>query len=110
MTTLPIDSVREQSAPGEITHRWEEALATLPPAIRSQVRRDEPLSRHTTLRVGGPADFFLYATETDALAEVVALAQRRGLPHFLLGEGSNVCASDAGVRGMVLRNACRSAE
>jgi UDP-N-acetylmuramate dehydrogenase len=40
---------------------------------------------------------------------VAALAQRLNLPYFLLGEGSNVCAADRGVRGLVLRNACRNA-
>ena len=65
---------------------------------------------HTYLRVGGPADLFYRATETDALAEVAALAQRHGLPLFMLGEGTNVCVSDRGVRGMVLQNACRHAE
>jgi UDP-N-acetylmuramate dehydrogenase len=89
---------------------WEEALARLSPEVRAQIRFGEPLSRHTTLRVGGPADYFLYATEVAHLAEVVALAQRCYLPHFLLGDGSNVCVSDAGVRGLVIRNACQKAE
>ncbi len=89
---------------------WEEALPLLSPPVRAAVRQNEPLSRHTTLRVGGPADYFLNATDTDTLAEVAALAQRFALPHFMLGEGSNVCAADAGVRGLVLRNACQQAE
>jgi UDP-N-acetylmuramate dehydrogenase len=89
---------------------WEDALALLSPGVRAAVRRAEPLRRHTTLRVGGPADYFLDATDTAMLAEVAALAQREDLPHFLLGEGSNVCVSDAGVRGFVLRNGCQRAE
>jgi UDP-N-acetylmuramate dehydrogenase len=89
---------------------WEEALPRLSPAVRAAIRRDEPMARHTTLRVGGPADYFFLAAEADSLAEVAALAQRFALPHFVLGEGSNVCVSDAGVRGLVLRNACRQAE
>lgn len=68
------------------------------------------MRRHTTLRVGGPADFFLLATETDIFAEVAALGQRYGLPLFLLGEGSNVCVSDRGMRGLVLKNACQQVE
>jgi UDP-N-acetylmuramate dehydrogenase len=89
---------------------WEEALPLLSPSVRATLRRDEPLRSYTTLRVGGPADYFLNATDTDTLAEVAALAQRYALPHFVLGEGSNVCVSDAGVRGLVLRNTCRQAE
>jgi UDP-N-acetylmuramate dehydrogenase len=93
-----------------IPQSWEEALPLLSSAVRAAVRRAEPMARYTTLRVGGPADLFVNATEIDALAEVAALAQRYHLPHFLLGEGSNVCISDAGVRGLVLRNACLHAE
>ncbi|HLV81575.1 MAG TPA: UDP-N-acetylmuramate dehydrogenase [Chthonomonadaceae bacterium] len=89
---------------------WEEALPLLSPAARAALHRGEPLCRHTTLRVGGPADYFLDATDADIFAEVAALAQRHGLPHFLLGEGSNVCVSDAGVRGLVLKNGCRRVE
>lgn len=88
---------------------WSEALDGLSPGARAAIRTDEPLCRHTTLRVGGPADYFLDATDVDILAEVAAVAQQFSLPHFLLGEGSNVCVSDAGVRGLVLRNACRRA-
>src|SRR5256885_3187554 len=89
---------------------WQEALSQLSPTARAAVRVDEPLRGYTTLRVGGPADYFVNATDADTLAEVAALAQRLNLPLFLLGEGSNVCVSDAGVRGMVLRNACRRFE
>ena len=64
---------------------------------------------YTSLRVGGPADYFLNATDTDTLSEVAILAQRYRLPHFVLGAGSNICVSDAGIRGMVLRNACEQA-
>jgi len=88
---------------------WAEAMGLLSPATRALVRRDEPMHRHTTLRVGGPADYYLHAEEAEVLAEVAALAQRLNLPHFLLGEGSNICVADAGVRGLMLHNGCRRA-
>ena len=68
------------------------------------------MRNHTYLRVGGPADLFYTAWETDALAEITALAQRHDLPLFILGEGTNVCVSDRGVRGFVVQNACRHAK
>ncbi len=68
------------------------------------------MCRHTYLRVGGPADLFFAAMEADALAEVAAVAQRHHLPLFVLGEGTNICVSDRGVRGMVVQNACRRCE
>src|SRR5438045_9788188 len=86
---------------------WQEAFSQLSPAVRAAVRVDEPLRGYTTLRVGGPADYFVNATETDTLAEVAALGQCLNLPLFLLGEGSYVCIGDAGVRGIVLHNGCR---
>ena len=88
---------------------WAAALPLLSSEVRAAVRRDEPMRRHTYLRVGGPADYYYHATNTDALAEVAIVAQRHDLPIFLLGEGSNVCVSDAGIRGLVLRNDCRNA-
>ena len=54
---------------------WEQALERLSPHSRAQVVRNEPLSRHTTLRVGGPAEFFLFARDLDTMAEVAALGQ-----------------------------------
>lgn len=89
--------------------RWEQALGLLSAETQRCVRRDEPMRRHTSLRVGGPADYYLEAKTPDTLAEAAALAQRLHLPCFMLGEGSNLCVSDRGIRGMVLRNACRHA-
>lgn len=89
---------------------WNLALERLSPGTRGLVRREEPMRRHTTLRVGGPADFYIPAVDLDTLAEVAAVAQRYALPHFLLGEGSNICVSDAGLRGLVLHNRCQWAE
>jgi UDP-N-acetylmuramate dehydrogenase len=85
---------------------WDAIIAAFSPAARACVRRDEPLSRHTTLRVGGPADVFVCASEPDVFAEVAGAAQRLRLPHVVLGEGSNVCVGDRGFRGIVLHNAC----
>jgi UDP-N-acetylmuramate dehydrogenase len=70
-------------------------------------RRGEPLSRHTSLRVGGPADLYVKATTVDAVVTWVRLARERDLPApLVLGRGSNVLASDRGVRGVVIEVAC----
>lgn len=66
------------------------------------IRRDEPLAKRTTLRVGGPADFYIEpASETD-LAAVLKLCGRRETPFFVLGRGSNLLVRDGGVRGVVI--------
>ncbi len=66
--------------------------------------------RYTTLRVGGPADVYYRATDSDSFATVIAVAQRLNAPYFVLGGGSNVCISDSGIRGLVVHNECRRCE
>jgi UDP-N-acetylmuramate dehydrogenase len=67
------------------------------------VLEHEPLSRHTTLQVGGPADWFVDVPSVGDLAAVIAAAREAGLPITLLGGGSNVIVSDSGIRGVVVR-------
>lgn len=66
------------------------------------IRRDEPLARRTTLRVGGPADVYVEpATEAD-LAAVIKICHDHGLNFFILGRGSNLLVRDGGFRGVVI--------
>lgn len=67
------------------------------------VREQEPLHRHTTLRTGGPARFYIETTSEADIQEAVRFAQARGLPDFVLGDGSNVLARDMGFDGVVIR-------
>jgi UDP-N-acetylmuramate dehydrogenase len=64
--------------------------------------RDEPLARFTTMRVGGPADLFAAAHNVFELRALVKLARARAVPYTLLGRGSDVVISDAGVRGLLI--------
>lgn len=69
------------------------------------LRFDEPMSAHTTFRVGGPADAWFRPTgprAVDAMGAVLRAARTEGLPVFVLGGGANVVVSDRGVRGIVL--------
>jgi len=72
--------------------------------IGVKTSRDEPLARFTTMRVGGPADLFAVAHNAFELRALVRFARGRELPHLLLGRGSDVVISDAGVRGLVIQN------
>lgn len=90
--------------------RIDAFLALLPARLRAGIVRDEPMSRHTSLRVGGPADLYIRVTASDDLALLVAAAQKLQLPHFVLGGGTNICVSDRGIRGLVVRNACEAFE
>ncbi len=74
------------------------------------IREHEPLSRHTTLRTGGPARFFVEAASPAEIREGIGFARERALPVFVLGGGSNVLARDEGYPGLVLRVANRGVE
>jgi UDP-N-acetylmuramate dehydrogenase len=71
--------------------------------IGVKTSRDEPLARFTTMRVGGPADLFATAHNIHELRALVRFARSRGLAHHLLGRGSDLVISDAGMRGLVIQ-------
>ncbi len=66
------------------------------------IRHGEPLARRTTLRVGGPADWYVEPASEADLAAVLAFCNERHLPFFILGRGSNLLVKDAGFRGVVI--------
>ncbi len=72
-----------------------------------ELRVSQPLARHTTFGIGGPADLFLTVRSADALARATNAAQESGVPTFVLGSGSNILVADAGIRGLVLDNRAR---
>jgi UDP-N-acetylmuramate dehydrogenase len=67
------------------------------------VRFDEPLAPHTTLKVGGPADFFVEPRDEEQLAAAFRAARECDVPVRFLGSGANLLVRDEGVRGAVLR-------
>jgi UDP-N-acetylenolpyruvoylglucosamine reductase len=66
------------------------------------VRRNEPMAKHTTLRVGGPADFYVEPASEADLAAVLKFCHEHGLKFFILGRGSNLVVRDGGFRGVVI--------
>jgi UDP-N-acetylmuramate dehydrogenase len=68
----------------------------------ARVRFGEPLSRHTSFRIGGPADVWVEADTAEELAALFGLARASGEPVLTLGSGTNVLVSDRGVRGIVV--------
>src|SRR5205809_1039737 len=66
------------------------------------VRLYEPLSKHTTLRVGGPAQFWVEPRNETALSELIRFCRRDNLPLFVIGRGSNLLVRDGGIRGVVV--------
>lgn len=66
------------------------------------IRRDEPLAKRTTLRVGGPADVYVEPASEADLAAVLKLCTARDEMFFVLGRGSNLLVRDGGIRGVVI--------
>ena len=71
--------------------------------IRGDVRFKEPLSFHTSLRIGGPADIFVIPQDLDDIRHALAFAYREQLPVNVIGGGNNLLVHDAGVHGVVLK-------
>jgi UDP-N-acetylmuramate dehydrogenase len=71
--------------------------------IRGEVRFKEPLSFHTSLRIGGPADIFVVPQDVDDIRHALLFADREQLPVAVIGGGNNLLVKDRGVRGVVLR-------
>jgi UDP-N-acetylmuramate dehydrogenase len=67
-----------------------------------KVKTDEPLGRYTSMKIGGPADYFLQVQDDVALRQLLPLLKRDGATVYVLGNGSNVLVSDSGVRGAIL--------
>jgi UDP-N-acetylmuramate--alanine ligase len=69
---------------------------------QGDVRLYEPLSKHTTLRVGGPAQFWVEPRNESAFAELIRFCRCESLPLFVVGRGSNLLVKDGGILGVVV--------
>ncbi|HVV85685.1 MAG TPA: UDP-N-acetylmuramate dehydrogenase [Kofleriaceae bacterium] len=78
------------------------ARAALRELLPGDLRFDEPMRRHTTAKIGGPADVFAMPSSIERLEALVRWCAARGLPVTVVGGGSNLLVRDAGVRGVVL--------
>lgn len=66
------------------------------------VRLYEPMAKHTTLKVGGPAQFWVEPRTEEAFAQLIRLCREDNLPIFVIGRGSNLLVRDGGIRGVVI--------
>src|SRR5438270_195712 len=71
--------------------------------IRGEVRFKEPLSFHTSLRIGGPADIFVVPQDVEDIRHALMFADREQLPVAVVGGGNNLVVRDRGIRGVVLK-------
>ncbi len=69
-----------------------------------KIQHNIPLSHFTTYRIGGPADLFVSPKNRAELIEALSYVRDHAIPYFILGTGANILVSDAGFRGLVIRN------
>ncbi len=81
---------------GEADRKWLRDL------LADRVVFDEPMARHTSLRIGGPADALALPATVDQLIRLVCRARQKGLPLTVLGGGTNVLVTDKGIRGITV--------
>ena len=67
-----------------------------------QILENEPMNKHTSFKVGGPARFFAKAESIEDLKAAMTLAREKSLPYFILGNGTNLLVSDKGFDGVVI--------
>lgn len=69
---------------------------------KEQIRLHEPMARHTTFGIGGPADCFLMPADREELRRVCAVIREEEMPFFIVGGGANLLVRDGGIRGAVI--------
>lgn len=80
-------------------HKIAESLRAIYP---ERFLENEPMSRHTTFRVGGPADMMFFPASAQELVEVLRLAREAGVESHVVGNGSNLLVRDGGIRGLTI--------
>ena len=68
-----------------------------------EIKQNEPLSKHTTFAIGGPAKYFAVAKTKEEVLEAIDFAEKKKLPFFVLGGGSNILINDTGYDGLIIK-------
>ena len=72
-------------------------------AGEENVLQDEPMSGHTTFRIGGPADFFVTPSKAEEIRRIIELCRAEKVPYYVVGNGSNLLVGDKGYRGVIIQ-------
>ncbi|HJF93425.1 UDP-N-acetylmuramate dehydrogenase [Lachnospiraceae bacterium DSM 108991] len=81
----------------DFEHRLEQAVGA------DRVLREEPMKKHTTFRIGGPAQYMVMPRTKEEVQEVIRLCRKEEMPWYIIGNGSNLLVSDRGYRGVVIQ-------
>ncbi len=83
-----------------MTQEFEKRLQAICPSL---YKRDEPMSKHSTFKTGGMADFFITPSSRDMVIQLLLLCDSCQMPYTIVGRGSNILVSDQGIRGAVIQ-------
>ena len=67
------------------------------------IRRNEPMDKHTSLHIGGEADYFVNPSTIDEINAIINLCSSKSVPYYIMGNGSNLLVSDKGFRGLIIK-------
>lgn len=70
---------------------------------KKNIKTNEPMSRHTSFKIGGPADFLVTPENRGELARLVKVLKEKDIPSFIMGNGSNLLVTEKGIRGVVIK-------
>ena len=70
---------------------------------KENIKYDEPMSKHTSFKVGGLAECYVKIDDVNQLKQLLDLAQKNKIPYFILGNGSNILVTDNGIKGIVIQ-------
>jgi UDP-N-acetylmuramate dehydrogenase len=82
-------------------HNLEDSIIEI--VGKENIKLDEPMSKHTTFQIGGPAQIFVTPETVEELGKIIIFCNTQQLPFFVLGNGSNLLVSDKGMDGVVIQ-------
>lgn len=68
-----------------------------------RILKNEPMSRHTSLRIGGNTDYMVFPATIDEIRLTIKLCRKYDMPYYIMGNGSNLLVSDSGYRGLIIK-------
>ena len=71
---------------------------------KDRVLLNEPMKKHTSFKIGGPAEVFIKVTSTKEVDTIIKIANKNKIPIYIIGNGSNILVNDEGIKGIVLKN------
>lgn len=70
---------------------------------KEQIFLNEPMKKHSTFKIGGPADFFIKVKTIEELKYILKIVNEKGIPLYAIGNGSNILFTDEGIEGIVIK-------